>query len=75
MSKPKEMKRRRVSRLGRIESKCDRILSELIMLRQRLSSKSDEMDAVIDRMHSAAKRLRRQCESEYATCMRPFHKS
>lgn len=74
MSKPKERKRRRVSRIDRIERKCDRILSELILLRHRQSA-TDDMDTVIDRMHHAARRMLWQCENEYEACKRSSYNS
>lgn len=70
MTKSKTNKRR-YSRLGRIESKCDRILSELIIIRHNLSR--PDIDATIDRLHSAARKMRAQCEVERNTLRRLFN--
>ena len=56
-------KRRFESRLKRIEKKCDRILSELLIIRHRLSSQQD-IDSLIDLLHRNARSLRSQCERE-----------
>lgn len=64
MTRPKDKKRRITSRIERIERKCDRILSELLIIRQAIC-RPRELDRAIDRMHKAAKRMRRQCEQEY----------
>lgn len=61
MAKRKERKRR-PSRLDRIERKCDRILSELIILRHQL--RHSDIDNVIDSMHRSARRMRLQAERE-----------
>ncbi len=45
------------------------ILSELVMLRQLVSRRTDT-DTEIDRLHSAARRLRTQCERERKAVMR-----
>lgn len=71
MAKHKERKRR-PSRLGRIERKCDRILSELLILRQRLSRKPD-IDAAIEKMHRTARDMRTQAERELTLTRRMFH--
>ena len=52
------------SQLDRIESKIDRLLSELLIIRHGLIKKDNTLDAVIERMHAAAKRLRHQSEVE-----------
>lgn len=52
--------------LERLERKCDRILSELLILRHSLAKRPSDIDAAIERMHSAAKRMRVQCERERA---------
>lgn len=56
-------KKRRPSRLARIERKCDRILSELLILR-RQRFVSDNIDTAIDRLHRAARNMRAECERE-----------
>jgi hypothetical protein len=64
---------RRPSRLDRIERKCDRILSELLILRQRFMHRPDELDAVIERMHKAARKLKEQSRRERDAALRMFH--
>lgn len=51
------------TRMARIERKCDLILSELIILRQRWSQRPD-IDSLIDRLHQDGKRMRALCERE-----------
>lgn len=63
MTKRNQNYKRRPSRLDRIERKCDRILSELLIIRQQLNRRPD-MDAAIDCLHRTARRLRSQCELE-----------
>lgn len=72
MTKRKYNHKRRPSRLDRIEGKCDRILSELIIIRQRLSQRPDDMDVAIERLHRAARKLRVQCEKERDNARRMF---
>lgn len=60
------------SRIDRIERKCDRILSELLIVRQQLNKESD-MDTVIDRLHTTAIRMRRQCNKERALVRTMFN--
>lgn len=62
MAKRKDKKRRQ-SRIDFIERKCDRILSELLIIRRQLSHRPD-MDAVIDSMHRTARKLRIQAECD-----------
>ena len=52
-------------RIRRIEQKCDRIINELASIRRCLYSRSSDIDATIERMHSNARELRK--ESENAT--------
>lgn len=61
-NRTKKSKRCR-SRLERIERKCDRILAELLILRQRIASRPD-IDVAIDRLHKAARNMKGQCERE-----------
>lgn len=63
--------KRRSTRIERIERKCDRILSELLILRRQISGRPD-MDAAIDRLHRAARRMRKQCEEERDSISRLF---
>lgn len=55
--------KRRPSRLDRIERKCDIILSELLIIRQRLN-RSDDLDATIERLHRSARKMRAQAAKE-----------
>lgn len=55
---------RRDKRLQRVERKCDRILAELLVIRQSLTRKSTDIDAVIEKMHAQAKRMREYSEAE-----------
>lgn len=59
----KKNRTRRPSRIDRLERKCDLILSELIILRQAISRKRD-IDSLIDKLHSSAKRMKHQCDIE-----------
>lgn len=52
-------------RIRRIEQKCDRIINELASIRRCLYSRSSDIDATIERMHSNARELRK--ESDCAT--------
>lgn len=62
-------KQRMQKRIIRIEGKCNRILSELVIIRERLNRERD-IDAIIDRLHQTAKRIRRQCERERDAAIR-----
>ena len=59
--------KRRISpyakRLARVERKCNRILAELLIIRERLSPRPD-MDEAIDRLHRTANEMRKRFESE-----------
>lgn len=72
MSKHQTNKKHRPSILGRIERKCDRILSELLILRQQSACRRDT-DALIERLHRAARRMRHQCERERDAARRMFN--
>lgn len=50
-------------RMDRIERKCDRILSEILIIRQKITRHPD-MDAVINRLHKTAREMRDQCIRE-----------
>lgn len=50
-------------RIARIERKCDRILSELLILRQQLRMQ-DRLDRVFDRMHDEARIMRASAIAE-----------
>lgn len=64
---------RKSSRLARIERKCDRILSELLILRDHVANHPDELDVAIDRMHRAARSLHLQSERERENVIRMFN--
>lgn len=72
MSKHQTNKKHHPSKLGRIERKCDRILSELLILRQHSVCRRDT-DAVIERLHRVAQRMRHQCERERDAARRMFN--
>lgn len=73
MAKYKEKKRRQ-TRIDRIERKCDRILSELLILRHQVNRYSD-IDSVIDKMHRSARKMRLQAENEREAARRMLHSS
>lgn len=72
MTNRKKNFKRRPSRLDRIERKCDRILSELLIIRQHLNRRPD-MDIAIERLHRAARNMRVQCEHERDFTRRMFN--
>ncbi len=55
---------RKDKHLQRVERKCDRILAELLVIRQSLTRRSTDIDAVIEQMHAQAKRMREYSEAE-----------
>lgn len=67
-NKPK----RRQSRLDRVERKCDRILAELLIIRQQLTRRPSDIDTAIDRLHNQARKLRQQCEQERSQVRKMF---
>lgn len=72
MTKRKPKNLRQVSRLNRIERKCDRILSELLIMRHRLNYRTD-IDVTIDRLHHTARMMRAACEKERDNMLRMFN--
>lgn len=62
--KTHRFKKSTVNRLSRLERKCDRILSELLVIKSRLRDPGDGIDKAIDQMHAAALRMREQSERE-----------
>jgi hypothetical protein len=48
-------------KLDRIERKCDKILSEILIIRHNQSS---DVDILIERMRHQASEMRRQCKTE-----------
>lgn len=50
-------------RLRRVERKCDRILAELLVMRQKRPL-ADTLDSLIDGLHDSAKRMRMQSDME-----------
>ncbi|WP_304647443.1 hypothetical protein [uncultured Duncaniella sp.] len=73
MTKIRKHTNTRPSRLDRIEKKCNRILSELLIIRQLHSRTPDSIDCAIERMHRAARNLQVQCEHERARTARMFN--
>lgn len=64
---------RRLSyKIDRIERKCDRILSEILVLRHHVS-RDAAMDSAIERLHRAARGMRRQCENERDSVLGMFN--
>ncbi|MDE7440940.1 MAG: hypothetical protein K2M69_02085 [Muribaculaceae bacterium] len=61
----KKQEKKLWSRLDRIERKCDRLLSELIIIRQ-----NTDIDKAIDRMHRAARRMRVEADRERDNAIR-----
>ena len=55
----KKKRKDHARRLDRLERKCDCILTELVMLRQRLSRRG-AIDDAIDSLHVTARKLRSQ---------------
>lgn len=72
MTKRNQSYKHRPSRLERVERKCDRILSELLIIHQQLNRRSD-MDMAIERLHRTARKLRTQCEQERDLTRRMFN--
>lgn len=75
--KKKDYKRRSgiESRLQRMEDKLDIIICDLNrihsrMLRTEREHQQDAMDNLIDRLHSTANKMRRQCHDERKTLHR-----
>lgn len=66
-------KSRKPSRLDRIERKCDRILSELLILRQQIAHRPDELDVAIERMHRVARRLKTESKRELENTVKMFN--
>lgn len=65
-------KPRKNSRLGRVERKCDIILSELAAIRNCVFSNSHSIDDVIDRMHRNARQMRAEAEKDARLLRRVF---
>lgn len=61
--KRKQYRRQLPEKIARIERKCDRILTEIHLLRRQLAHHS-EADDVIDRLHRTARRMRYECDRE-----------
>ena len=72
MTKRNQNYKRRPSRLDRIERKCDRILSELLIIHQQLKQRPD-MDMAIERLHRAARKMRSQFELERDNTRKMFN--
>ena len=65
------MDRQTKRRINRLEKKCDRILTELLMLRRQLSR--PDIDTAIERLHEAARKMRRQCYEERDRALKMFN--
>ncbi|ROT10443.1 hypothetical protein ED388_04800 [Muribaculaceae bacterium Isolate-007 (NCI)] len=64
---------RRQTRLDRIERKCDRIISELAVIRQQLTYRTDDIDGAIERMHRNARRMRAEAHRNARFLHKVFH--
>lgn len=51
------------AKLVKIEKKCDRILAELLILRRIVHQRSN-VDAIIDNLHTTARKMRAMCARE-----------
>lgn len=65
-------KKRKASRLERVERKCDVILSELVIIRKNFKSSSRSIDDAIERMHHNARRMRAEAEKDAAILRKVF---
>ena len=63
------------SNLNRIERKCDLILSQILIANRSRNNRNAEVDSLLDRLHSTARRLREQSEEERERVMRMFPES
>lgn len=63
---------RKQTRLDRLERKCDRIISELTVIRQQLKYRVDDIDGAIERMHHHARRMRAEAERDARILRRVF---
>ena len=64
MNNHRKKRNNKLSRLERVERKCDRILAELAMLRKRSAVQSHSIDDAIERMHRNARRMRAETDRE-----------
>ena len=64
MNNHRKKRNNKLSRLERVERKCDRILAELAMLRKRSAVQSRSVDDAIERMHRNARRMRAETDRE-----------
>lgn len=64
---------RKQKRLDRIERKCDRILSELAVIRHQLSYRDSDIDGAIERMHRNARRMRIEAQKDARLLHKMFH--
>lgn len=65
-------KRRKPSRLERIERKCDIILYELAIIRQS-NKRYRLVDDTIDRMHYCARRMKAEAENDARLLRKVLH--
>ena len=56
--------RKTLGRLCRIENKCDRILSELIIIRHEIRALPGDIGSLIERLNKSATEMHRQCMKE-----------
>lgn len=73
MNYHRNRKNRRLSRSARIEKKCDRILSELKILKSFRNTRNEEIDDVIERMHRNAREMRRRAYQDSLYLRNMFH--
>lgn len=71
MNQKRKNYRRKTSQLDRIERKCDRILAELLIVRQNTHIQR-KIDHTIDNLHYAARKMREQCEEERNSLQKMF---
>lgn len=57
-------KKKRPSRLERIESKCEIILAELAIIRKSIQPRQADVDEAIERMHRNARAMRAEAERD-----------
>lgn len=65
--------RKALGRLCRIENKCDRILSELIIIRHEIKALPANIGSLIDRLNKSATDMHRQCLKERKAYQKRLH--
>ena len=66
-------KKKTLGRLCRIESKCDRILSELIIIRHEVRALPGNIGSLVDRLNKSATAMHRQCLKERKAYQNRLH--